>query len=647
MRALKISTFLFFLLGAFGAGFHLGRIIEGRRWAAQKIVKPAALDRPEPSRAGGRSIDALRREVPSENSASGDDPAARRRPESEDSSWDRRAPEKIIQDLEKAIASGDFHAAHEALHELSISGGPPLSSEELLALGGLLRKAPPQILHGLSRALVLAGGEEGLAVVMDFLEDAEVSLDDRREALYGLAELPPEKAGDLQPALAAFLEKGPPGELQRAAAHVIGRLFRDKGAEVLLGMLEQRSKFRSEFILDALGDIGRPQDAQRFLSLLSGDWSYQEKVSLLRSVERMAQRGNEGSLLLGLLREAPAGASREMVAHALADSSHHLGAGVLRQALKEAAGDARAQEFIARALTRTGGKEALQALVEAAADPEVKLDQRVLARALNDFRGEAAVPVMMDLLENSQDEEILEPLARGIARNGGSEALESMLELLESGQNTWQRRAIARSLEEAGPGALGMDRLLSMLEQERDQEVASSLARTLSRLYPQALGEQAGELFQNAASPVKRIAFAQLLEKQAPASALEQIGRQLRVEPDARARWEMARILGRLGDDGVTRAAEILGQETDERRRHSMLWGLEASRRPGPPSLRDLFLQLAKSDPSPAIRGQAAEILGRQAVAEAAPALQDLLSAERDPQVRERIQQALRDLAAR
>ncbi len=647
MRVLKISAIILFLLGVFGAGFHFGRVSEERRRAAQNIIKLAAPDRSERLRSGERWLDGLKRLLFGADRASRDDPETPRGRGPEDSHWERRPPEKILRDLEQAIASGASGAAHQALRELSMPGGPSLSAEELQALEGLLRKAPPQILHGLSRALVLAGGAEGLAAVMDFLEDADVSLDDRREALYGLSDLPPEKAGELQPALAAFLEKGPPGELQRAAAHVIGRLFREKGAEVLLGMLEQRSKFRPEFILDALGDIGRPQDAKQFLSLLSGDWSYQEKVSLLRSVERMAQRGKEGSLLLGLLREAPAGASREMIAHALADSSHQLGASVLQQALKEAAGDARAQEFIARALTRTGGKEALQALVEAAADPEAKLDQRVFAWALNEFRGEAAVPLMMDLLENSQDEEILEPLARGIARNGGSETLESMMGLLENGQNTWQRRAIARSLEEAGSGALGMDRLLSMIEQEKDQEVASSLARTLSRLYPQALGEQAGELFQNAASPVKRIAFAQLLEKQAPASALEQIGKQLQVEPDPRARWEMARILGRLGDEGVTRAADILGQETDERRRHSILWGLEASRRPGPPPLRDLFLQLAKSDPSPAIRSQAVEILGRQAIAEVVPALQSLLSAERDPQVRERLQQALRDLAAR
>ncbi|MBI4600802.1 MAG: nucleotidyl transferase AbiEii/AbiGii toxin family protein [Planctomycetes bacterium] len=119
----------------------------------------------------------------------------------------------------QALASGDPWKARRALRDLEQSGGEPLSPERLEELGGLLGTADRELLRDLSRALAVAGGKEGLSLVMGFLEDSNQPLERRRQALDGLSGLPPEKAAEAVPALAAFLEKGPPPELERSAAH--------------------------------------------------------------------------------------------------------------------------------------------------------------------------------------------------------------------------------------------------------------------------------------------------------------------------------------------------------------------------------------------------------------------------------------------
>jgi hypothetical protein len=64
----------------------------------------------------------------------------------------------------------------------------------------------------------------------------------------------------------------------------------------------------------------------------------------------------------------------------------------------------------------------------------------------------------------------------------------------------------------------------------------------------------------------------------------------------------MARVLGRLGEEGVAQLAEAVRASAGERQRHSLLWGLEASRRPVAPEARSLLVERAGSDPSPSIR---------------------------------------------
>jgi HEAT repeat protein len=558
-----------------------------------------------------------------------------------------RTREESLAALREALASGDRWEARRALRDLEQSSGEPLLPEEIDELGGLLGTADRDLLRDLSRALAAAGGTEGLSRVLGFLEDSTQPLERRRQALDGLSELPPERAAETIGALTGFLEKEPPPDLERSAAHAIGRLAGEKGVETLLGLARQHPGIRAEAVFDAVGDFGTPGDAKALLDLLGGDWSPGGTMSLLRSSARLAARGGDSSALLDLLRQPPAGLSREMVARALGDASRDVGTGLLGDALRETAGDRHAQEAIARALVWSGGREGLDVLLEAASNPDVNLDQRVLAHALRDFQGQAAVPFMLELFRSTRDEEVLEPLARGLARNATRETMEGLLDVLASGGDAWQRRAVARALEESGSAALGAERLLSLLRGEKDQEVASSLARAMSRLDPSALGGSAAELFEGAASPVERIAFASMLERTSAPGMAGILGRQLRGESDSRAEWEMARILGRIGEDGVAEVAAALRSEPDERHRHSLLWGLEASRRPVSPEARSLFIDVAGGDPSPSIRAQAAEILGRQQDPDLLPLLKGFLDAESHREVRERIERAIREIEGR
>jgi len=253
----------------------------------------------------------------------------------------------------------------------------------------------------------------------------------------------------------------------------------------------------------------------------------------------------------------------------------------------------------------------------------------------------------MDLFRSARDAEILEPLARGLARNADRESMESLLGILETGGNAWQRRALARALEDGSAAALGADRLFELLRQEKDQEVASSYARILTRLHPSAIEGRAAELFQGATNPVERVAFASMLEKSSMPGVAGIIGQQLSGETDSKAQWEMARILGKIGEAGIEQLTAALEGEHDERYRHSVLWGLEASRRPVAPEAQSLIVTAASSDPYPSIRAQAAEILGRQQDPALVPVLAGLLGTETHPDVRGRIERAIRELEGR
>src|SRR5690606_38953620 len=338
----------------------------------------------------------------------------------------------------------------------------------------------------------------------------------------------------------------------------------------------------------------------------------------------------------------PAGVSRQAIARALADVADSLGTGVLEAALHESAGDPRAQEELARALARRGSAEDLRALLDAAADPDVALDRRALARALSETNGRDTAPILLELFREGGDREVLEPLARGIFRSGDREATAELLRTLESETDPARRRSVARALEEAG-GSLGRDQLLAMLRDASDPEVARGLGQALERLHPE-IAREAADLFARAETPSERMAFARILEERRDPQSLDLLAQALRTESDDRARWEYARLLGRRGEEGIAEVARFLREESDEGRRHSALWGLEASEPGRATEVRGLLIEIARADVSPSIRGQAAEILARRGQTDALPDLTRMLESESHPQVRERIARAIRDL---
>lgn len=543
--------------------------------------------------------------------------------------------------LREAVARRDRGSAEEALRAL---GGTPLSDAELDEWTELLRSSDGESVHGAVYVLASLGGAEGLSRVLDFVKDENLPLDLRRDALHALDGIPPERRPEAAEMIARFLESVPSEELARSATHVFGELHGEGATKALLGLLGDERPMPRDVILQTLGDFGKPEDAPALLQAANGDWSRDERENLLRSAMRMLSRSGDPERLLELLATPPAGVSRQVVARALGDASDRLGTGILVDALARTAGDPRAQEEVARALARRGGAQGLETLVAASEDPAFGLDRRVFARALTEYRGREGVPMMLDLLRGSTDREVVEPLARSIFRSGDDESTAELLRLLETDADVSRRRAIAQSLEEASGSNVERENLLSLLRGASDPDVARGLGRALERLYPKSGGDEARELFEGAENSVERMALARLLERNIDDGGFETLSQALRTETDNRARWEYARLLGRQGNQGVQEIAEFLRAEPDESRRHNALWGLEAAEPGAATSARDVFLDVAGRDPSPSIRGQAAEILARRGERTAIPALAELLQSEPHPDVRARIERALRDL---
>ena len=494
---------------------------------------------------------------------------------------ERRTRPEALAAFREAIDGGDRGAMHDALRDLTRRSGEPLSTEQLEELGSLLHEVDNHTLEELSRALVMSGGKEGVALVMAFVEDSNLSLDARERALHGMSRVPREMAEAIYPALADFLESGPPSRLQHSAARAIGHLFKDQAADALLGLLEERPGIRPDVIFSALGDTGKLEDTETLLGMLSANRSGREKMGLLRAIGRISTRRQDADFLLEMMRNPPGGVSKSMIAQAIGDSSHHLSTGFLKEALLEVSGDPRAQERIARAMTENGGKAGFDALLEIAGDPDYDFDSRALARSLHNFRNKEALPFMMDMLKQSRDEEILEPLARGMLRNGSRETVDQLMGLLEEG-NESQRRSISRSLHDADRDSIDMDRLVTALRNEQSREVGSEIARSISRMY---------------------------------------------------------------GDRGVQEVVSLLESSSEMNQRHALMWGLEEAWRRDSSEARDVFVKLATNDPAEEIRRHAVEIIEHRRDPSMIPTLEKLLSRESSADVQQRLREAIRKLS--
>ncbi len=550
---------------------------------------------------------------------------------------------EIMAGLQAALASGNKDDLGEMLEDLADSSGEPLSEEELLFLKGLLTEENSDHLHALTQALIMAGDERGVEIVMGFLDNNENTLANRREILDSIERLPPERARQVAPELADFIASDPHRELQSKAASAYGRMHGDEGVESLIGLLDDRPDIKPEVLFQAMGSIAGKEELGSMIDLMDNDWSREQKRSLMESIGRASLEDGDPATLMKLLKEQPPGMSQRLVAEGIENLSHDLDTDFLADALREVPDDPRAQESIARAMARNGGKEGLELLLEAAADPEFELNDRALARALREASGPEATSAMMDLLANSNREDIVETLARGLSRNADKATMGAMLDILESSPHPEQRRAIARAIEEGNRNGLPPERLLDLISKENDSNIARDLGRSLERLYPDFVAEQAGSLFENAESAAERVAYARLLSRQSDGAGLSNIAEQLWRETDREAAHEMARMLGR-NDDGIRQAREILSNpevHRDGENRHSILWGIHSGSSSQNQQASNFFLQIAASDRSPHMRSQAAEILARRNNVGALPQLENIIGQERDEAARSRMQQSL------
>ena len=290
--------FIWVLAGGISLGFALGyvirdaTVIDAPSGTKDRTGKPAA--RPK---SGDR--DASERRSAEGRATRGNRAANRDRNEGRDGERGRekRTRSEALVAFRDSLESGDRGAMHDALRDLSRSGGEPLSGEELEDLGSLLREVDGHTLEELSRALVMSGGAEGVAMVLAFAGDSDLSLQARERALHGLSRVPREMADTILPSLADFLESGPPERLQHSAAHAIGNLFRDDATDTLLGLLADRPGISANAIFDAIGDTGRLKDTEALMSMLSGDLSGSDKMGLLKAVGRISTRQGDPELL--------------------------------------------------------------------------------------------------------------------------------------------------------------------------------------------------------------------------------------------------------------------------------------------------------------------------------------------------------------
>ncbi len=645
LRPLLLSAFFLFGLG-FLSGYFLKHSlydISGEFETARLGSADSSAEAVTGADSVARTTKSVRKRAPSRKGR-----AARREDEESPEELEKAPADRkeILAGIEAVIAGGDKDALDEILEELADSSGDPLTEEELKMLEGLLTEENSEHLNEIAQALIRAGDKRGVEIVMGFLDNTDNSLSNRREILDSLEKLPPESAALVASDLADFIASGPHRELESKAARVFGRLHGEEGVGSLIELLENRPDIRPEVLFEAMGSIGGGEELDSMIGLMDGDWSREQKRTLMESIGRASLEEGNTDTLMDLLREQPPGMSQRLVADGIERLSHQLDADFLADALREIPpNDPRAQEAIARALAHTGGTEGLERLLEAAADPDFDLSDRALARALEGSSSPEATTAMIDLLKTSTRQDIVEPLARGLSRNGNSETVGALLDLLESSPNPEQRRAIARALEETNRNALPQDRLLDLISRENDSEIARNLGRSLERLYPNFVEEHGESLFQNAESGPERVAYARMLSRHGGERAVGTIADQLTREPDRQAAAEMAHMLGR-SDEGIRRAGNIISQTPAHQgeNRHSIMWGLHSGSSSENPAARNLFLQIAGSDPSPHMRSQAAEILAHRNDVGVLPQLEELVSRERDEGARARMQLSIQRL---
>ena len=224
---------------------------------------------------------------------------------------------EIMAGLQDALASGNKDDLGALLEELADSSGEPLSEEELLFLQGLLTEENSDHLKELTHALIMAGDERGVEIVMGFLDNNENSLANRREILESLERLPPERAKEVAPDLADFIASDPHRELQAKAARAYGEMHGDEGVDSLIGLLDDRPDIKPEVLFQAMGSLAGKEELGAMIDLMDNDWSREQKRSLMESIGRASLQDGDPDTLMNLLKEQPPGMSQRLVAEGI------------------------------------------------------------------------------------------------------------------------------------------------------------------------------------------------------------------------------------------------------------------------------------------------------------------------------------------
>lgn len=546
-------------------------------------------------------------------------------------------PGRLIAVLNRPHGEKDGELRHQATEALlELARREPSSLAPLLS--GISRHG---LMHQVCRELVLRGGDEGLDAVLGFILDRQGDTELRAEAIHTLGALPLEGRG---PGIASLLELASqplPYQLQHSVCDALGEISGNAGVQNLLGLLEaEGSRIRPDILLDTIGKFAKPGDVPRLLGLLNeGSWTREVQTDFLRAVARASRSGD---LLLDLIAEGVAGAegpSASVIAKALCDSAQWIDIApdkLLAALRSDLPPDVRGN--LSRALVRSGGDGELERLVAHAHEEGSGVDANALGAALADRGGRGLLPAMAEILADVSDPDTLHNLTRSIVESGGREGVEALLDLLGEGDLSARHlHPVCGSIAESGaPG--DADRLFEALERVRDTEGALALLKAAASLSPEEGLDRCLGLLDASVEGDVRAAAADVVGRRGASEHLPLLVDVLSREEFGRAQWELTRAIAQAGDEGLTKLADLLQEDPNERRQHEVLSSL--SHLEGCDAT-PVFSRALMENPHAGIRAHAAEVLGKQGDEAAARALAEAARRESDPWVRDRIAVAL------
>ncbi len=464
--------------------------------------------------------------------------------------------EELLGMIQEAALSHEFERLQTVLDALG-----PLQPSQLEKLSGLFFElSHPEAAEILAHALVRHGGEEGLQVVAQLVQDNSLGFDLRIGALEALEAAPPETRSKAAAIAHEILHSEIPRELSYRALHLYGRLLGPEAVPALVGLLDGGS-LRTEPILEILHEFAETRDLPLLEQLLDRPLGRDAQGILLSALGKAA--GAEGGrLLLDYLENPPRGIRREAIGMALEERVRKEDLPNLWDALRKEE-DRHVQAGLARAILHVGGTASLEELGQMAMDPNSALSLDTFAWPLAETASRENIPLMMDLLQHAQEGEASEALAHGIARISGHDGMDKLLDLASENGYPGKRAAMIQAIEDFGDPAQA-ERLKTMLQVERDRDVSFHLAKAIlqldSSIGPRDLLDQLPNLSQG----IQRAAVLQGLIEVERGTVIPLSRQLLREDGSAEVRRLAAQILGESGDpSAVEDLTGALASEAD------------------------------------------------------------------------------------